>query len=53
MALQAAATAALSANVRSYRFVQHLLAKGRIDALEDPAGGLGPHANLRGPAYYH
>ena len=53
VALQAAATAALSANVRSYRFVQHLLAKGRIDALEDPAGGLGPHANLRGPAYYH
>src|SRR3954454_22782626 len=53
VALQAAATAALSANVRSYRFVQHLLAKGRIDAVEDPAGGLGPHANLRGPAYYH
>ena len=53
VALQAAATAALSANVRSCRFVQHLLAKGRIDALEDPAGGLGPHANLRGPAYYH
>ena len=52
-ALQAAATAALSANVRSYRFVQQLLAKGRIDALEDPAGGVGPHANLRGPAYYH
>ena len=52
VALQAAATAALSANVRSYRFVQHLLAKGRIDALEDPAGGVGPHAN-RGPAYYH
>ena len=50
---QAAATAALSANVRSYRFVQHLLAKGRIEAVEDPAGGLGPHANLRGPAYYH
>src|SRR3954464_4648425 len=38
-ALQAAPTAALSANVRSYRFVQHLLAKGRIEALEDPAGG--------------
>jgi hypothetical protein len=53
VALQAAATAALSANVRSYRFVQQLLAKGRIDALEDPAGGVGPHANLRGPAYYH
>ena len=53
VALQAAATAALSANVRSYRFVQHLLAKGRIEALEDPAGGVGPHANLRGPAYYH
>ena len=52
VALQAA-TAALSANVRSYRFVQHLLAKGRIDAVEDAAGGLGPHANLRGPAYYH
>jgi hypothetical protein len=52
-ALQAAATAALSANVRSYRFVQHLLAKGRIEAVEDPAGGVGPHANLRGPAYYH
>src|SRR5918995_7133438 len=52
-ALQAAATVAMSANVRSYRFVQHLLAKGRIDALEDPAGGVGPHANLRGPAYYH
>ena len=49
----AAAMAALSANVRSYRFVQHLLAKVRIDALEDPAGGVGPHANLRGPAYYH
>ena len=33
-ALQAAAVAALSANVRSYRFVQQLLAKGRIEALE-------------------
>jgi hypothetical protein len=43
--------AALSANVRSYRF--DLLAKGRIDAVEDAASGLGPHANLRGPAYYH
>jgi hypothetical protein len=53
VALQAAATAALSANVRSYRFVQHLLARGRIEAVEDAAGGLGPHANLRGPAYYH
>jgi hypothetical protein len=52
-ALQAAAMAALSANVRSYRFVQHLLTKGRVEALEDPAGGVGPHANLRGPAYYH
>jgi transposase len=52
-ALQAAVTAALSANVRSYRFVQHLLAKGRIEAVEDAAGGVGPHANLRGPAYYH
>src|SRR3954465_5334790 len=37
--LHAPATAALGANVRSYRFVQHLLAKGRIEALEDPAGG--------------
>jgi transposase len=53
VALQAAATAALSANVRSYRFVQQLLARGRIEAVEDPAGGLGPHANLGGPAYYH
>jgi hypothetical protein len=53
VALQAAATAALSANVRSYRFVQHLLIKGRIEAVEDAAGGLGPHANLRGAAYYH
>ena len=53
VALQAAATAALSANVRSYRFVQHLLAKGRIEAVEDAAGGVGPHANLRGPAYYN
>ena len=52
-ALQAAAAVALSANVRSYRFVQQLLAKGPTDALEDPAGSLGPHANLRGPAYYH
>ena len=52
-ALQAAATAALSANVRSYRFVQQLLAKGRAAAPEEPAGGVGPHANLRGPAYYH
>jgi transposase len=52
-ALQAAATAALSANVRSYRFVEHLLARGRVDALEDPADGVGSHANLRGPAYYH
>jgi transposase len=52
-ALQAAATAALGANVRSYRFVRQLLAKGRVEALEDPADGVGPHANLRGPAYYH
>jgi hypothetical protein len=53
VALQAAATAALSANVRSYRFVEQLLARGRVDALEDPADGVGSHANLRGPAYYH
>ncbi len=52
-ALQAAATAALSANVRSYRFVQHLLAKGRAETPEEPAGGVGPHANVRGPTYYH
>jgi hypothetical protein len=25
----------------------------RAEAVEEPAGGLGPHANLRGPAYYH
>jgi len=52
-ALQSAATAALSANVRSYRFVQQLLAKGRTVAPEEPTGGVGPHANLRGPTYYH
>jgi hypothetical protein len=56
VALQAAATAALSANVRSYRFVQQLLAKGRIDALEDPAGGPMPTCAARPTttdSYYH
>ncbi len=53
-ALQAAATAALSANVRSYRCVQHLLAKkGRVEVPEDPAGSVGLHANVRGSTYYH
>lgn len=52
-ALQAAATAALSANVRSYRYVRQLLAKGQQGVPEDPTGGVGPHANVRGPTYYH
>jgi hypothetical protein len=53
-ALQAAATAALNANVLSYRFVQHLLAKkGWIEVPEDPAGSVGLHANVRGSTYYH
>jgi hypothetical protein len=52
-ALQAAATAALSANVRCYRYVHQLLARGRLDAIEDPVGGVGTHANVRGSTYYH
>jgi transposase len=52
-ALHAAATAALSANVCSYRYVHHLLTKGRLGAIEDPASGVGPHANVRGSSYYH
>jgi hypothetical protein len=56
-ALQAAAGAALSANVRSYRYVRQWLASGRItepiSAAEPPGGGAGRHQNVRGSTYYH
>ena len=54
VALQAAATAALSANVRSYRFVQQLLAKeAGLMPWRTPPAALVPMPGLRGPAYYH
>jgi hypothetical protein len=50
--LEAAAAAALTANVVSYRFLEALLRRGEIPAPE-PAGSAGPHVNLRGPGYDH
>jgi hypothetical protein len=52
--LEAAAEAALAANVVSYRFVAALLRRGEIPPPE-PAdrGGAGAHGNVRGPGYYH
>lgn len=50
--LEAAAAAALTANVVSYRFLEALLRRGEIP-LPEPAGSAGPHVNLRGPDYYH
>ena len=56
-ALQAAADAALSANVRSYRYVRQWLASGRMidpmSSAEQPRGGAGLHRNVRGSTYYH
>jgi hypothetical protein len=56
-ALQAAAAAALSANVRSYRYVRQWLASGRMtdpmSAADQPSGGAGLHQNVRGSTYYH
>lgn len=51
--LQAAAEAALAANVRSYRYVQQLLAKGLTTAPAAPESGMGVHSNVRGSTYYH
>ena len=55
-ALQAAAAAALDANVQSYRYVRQWLASGQItDPMSpaDPPGGAGLHQNVRGSTYYH
>jgi transposase len=56
-ALQAAAAAALSANVRSYRYVRQWLASGQMtgptSSAEQPGGGAGLHHNVRGSTYYH
>ena len=56
-ALQAAADAALSANVRSYRYVRQWLASGQItdpmSPADPPGGGAGRHQNVRGSTYYH
>jgi len=56
-ALQAAAAAALSANVRSYRYVRQWLASGPMtelmSAADPPGGGAGLHQNVRGSTYYH
>jgi transposase len=51
--LEAAAEAALAANVVSYRFVAALLRRGAIPPPEPAAGGAGTHGNVRGPGYYH
>src|SRR3954454_8092414 len=51
--LEAAAEAALAANVVSSRFVAALLRRG-AGAPPDPAEGrAGAHGNVRGPGYYH
>lgn len=53
-ALEAAATAALTANVQSYAYVRQWLVNGRTAFVREPAGpGAGLHQNLRGSAYYH
>jgi hypothetical protein len=56
-ALQAAAAAALSANVRSYRYVRQWLASGQMtgptSSADQPGGGAGLHQNVRGSTYYH
>jgi hypothetical protein len=56
-ALQAAAAAALDANVRSYRYVRQWLASGLMaepmSAADPPDGGVGLHQNVRGSTYYH
>ena len=56
-ALQAAAAAALAANVRSYRYVRQWLASGQItepmSPADPPGGGAGLHQNVRGSTYYH
>lgn len=56
-ALQAAAAATLSANVRSYRYVRRWLASGQMiepmSAADQPGTGAGLHPNVRGSTYYH
>jgi hypothetical protein len=56
-ALQVAAAAALSANVRSYRYVRQWLASGQMtgptSSADQPGGGAGLHQNVRGSTYYH
>lgn len=56
-ALQAAAAATLSANVRSYRYVRQWLASGQMiepmSAADQPGTGAGLHPNVRGSTYYH
>jgi hypothetical protein len=53
-ALEAAATAALTANVQSYAYVRQWLVSGRTARVREPDGpGAGLHQNLRGSAYYH
>lgn len=56
-ALQAAAAAALSANVRSYRYVRQWLVSGQMtdpmSPADPPGGGAGLHQNVRGSTYYH
>lgn len=56
-ALQDAAAAVLSANVRSYRYVRQWLASGltseAMSANDPPGGGAGLHQNVRGSTYYH
>jgi transposase len=53
--LEAACQRALAINARSYRSVESILTHG-LDAQPvtppEPAPGL-PHANLRGPEYFH
>src|SRR4029453_6799007 len=51
--LEAAAEAALAANVVSYRFVAALLRRGAIPPPDTAGGGAGAHGNVRGPGYYH
>ena len=53
--MQASSTGSQDTNARTAAQTEltQLNALPTPGTVEDPAGGLGPHANLRGPAYYH
>jgi hypothetical protein len=49
--LEATCEAALAANIGAYRYIERTIEQTDVSA---PAtAGVGDHANLRGPSYYH